>query len=625
LAYQRKYRAENGRGERKDNFGRDRCTQYYYMSLIQKPIKKPNENRTNDAEIVGITLLHERTGEYHHFPDLTKMVKFLHKYRKSVAISAALDWQFIAIQKGLDAISIKAEPIFRRTRGNAFDQIITGETHQVTGCAIMTTPKICFSNALMYFSDGVFRKGKKKENMLFTYTGRAWKVPADEIPEILKRECDFTKTTVDWIANQTDYESKKLFKFGRFRTAGMVIMQQSKPKEYDMQRLYWQNYKKGEGQLAIPFRNYAQSAFLQQFNFIGVGKQDRVLENIVQIDVNSMYPSIMMSLPLPYGQHCHWYKRKSAEEQFTDVPEGYRNQSLFFTIVEVEADRIKLKSGGLPTAVAKTFVQNDDGSMQLASFILPEGGKHFGYLIDSKSNWGRSNLDKTFRQAMPYTDFLHLKKNYHCENLRLNSFCVYRVCTGMYNEYLERLLSMRMTAEAEGNWIGADCCKYYANLVYGKHAERGKGRYVPFSAAVAAAARHYLFDTIYKIGVENFVYADTDSIHFLDPNGSILQNLVKTGRVGDDFGLFKVEEQNVRGKYIGLKAYVQEKNGEKEYTIAGYSESDESEKFLRKLPIEEFGRDIVIPKGVIGWREVEHGILPEYRPYRFRKSGLALA
>lgn len=73
--------------------------------------------------------------------------------------------------------------------------------------------------------------------------------------------------------------------------------------------------------------------------------------------------------------------------------------------------------------------------------------------------------------------------------------------------------------------------------------------YLPVGIFITSYARVFLLESINKIGMENFVYCDTDSIHF---KGDIPDNLEM-----DDYemGKWKVENHFKRAYYIRAKRY----------------------------------------------------------------------
>lgn len=141
-------------------------------------------------------------------------------------------------------------------------------------------------------------------------------------------------------------------------------------------------------------------------------------------------------------------------------------------------------------------------------------------------------------------------------------------------------------ADREGNGVLRYIAKLMLNSVYGKLGQYQKEMptytmtenglvkdgdkksgsltaLTPAAAMITEYGRTFIGYMAHKIGIKNFVYADTDSLHILGHWSA--EELEALGvPVGRELGQFKIESYTARGKYIQAKTY-----GDAIYMIEG--------------------------------------------------------
>ena len=86
-----------------------------------------------------------------------------------------------------------------------------------------------------------------------------------------------------------------------------------------------------------------------------------------------------------------------------------------------------------------------------------------------------------------------------------------------------------------------------------KASDNAKYTCLQVGGVIPAYTRHYLIDTALKLGWENIVYFDTDSIFYID-NEETRENIKKVS-VGNNLGDFGFEPDIVEGQFTAPKRY----------------------------------------------------------------------
>ena len=258
--------------------------------------------------------------------------------------------------------------------------------------------------------------------------------------------------------------------------------------------------------------------------------QDKEIEQVCVYDVNSLYPYVMKNCALPWGM--------------PDCRPPNKNE---LYIIRFKTSFV-LKPGYLPTIQIKNNFRFDETE----------------YLTDSK---GEVEL------CLTNIDFELFKEHYKVHYIKEPMYVSFKSTVGLLGKYIDYHMEQKINAELQGNQALRYLSKRYMNSPYGKTGmrpdrvnkipyldEEGVLRfismetvsdaiYVPYAAFVCAQARNITIRAA-QANFENFIYADTDSIHI---KGSEVKGIEihKT-----KLGAWKNEGNFEKGKYLRAKTYI---------------------------------------------------------------------
>lgn len=306
--------------------------------------------------------------------------------------------------------------------------------------------------------------------------------------------------------------------------------------------------------LEVELDDAMRPAYRGGFTYLNPMHQGKILKDVRVIDVNSMYPAQMYYKPLPYGAPK---VVKTGEVVTTEI---YSLGIQTFTV-----DSAYLKDGHAP------FISTANSMMHSAA-----------YLAEIAADLPIEK--RTFSLTM--AEFELFKESYEADNIQLLGGFLFKARTDMFKAYIDKYWILKNDANPTIKTIG----KLFLNALYGKFAEgymknsykmyyedglkfeiedselRPCG-YLPVGIFITSYARCFLLETINKIGYDNFVYTDTDSIHYFQRDG----NDETIHMHPSDLGAWDYENLYVRAFYIRSKRYCGEyidKQGEVKLKIA---------------------------------------------------------
>lgn len=310
-------------------------------------------------------------------------------------------------------------------------------------------------------------------------------------------------------------------------------------------------------------------------------------------DVNSLYPYVMSNFAMPYGIPVPF-----EGEYVKDSEHPYYIQKI--------AVDMSVKDGGIP-CIINTNTQKGNSR----------------YIIDtleqSFSGCGLIELTVTGQDM----DLIY--KNYNIHHIEFKGGWKFKVNNNMFTKYVQKYYKMKKEADKSGNRVKRTIAKLFLNSLYGKFGqnpkrakkypklgEDGKIRlkydvecdenepkyniskkfnYLPVAVFVTAIARWKIVNDILTIGIDNWVYTDTDSIVTLVPLPTNMVDEVKLGK-------YKIEHIMQKFKTLGQKTYYGvDIYGKQVVAIAGCNK-----KALETLPygkFEYFDKNSKRRKGVI--------------------------
>lgn len=283
--------------------------------------------------------------------------------------------------------------------------------------------------------------------------------------------------------------------------------------------------------------------------------EGRLLKNLIVLDVNSLYPSVMSGCDgqlLPYGTPV-FYKGQ------------YEEDPMYPLYVQRITCSFELKEGKIPT-------------IQIKNNYYYKGNQ---YLTSSDGD----EVD-LYLTSVDLELFL---QQYEVKNLQYIAGWKFKATPAgnLFGEYVKKWYDIKDKAKAEGNWGMYLIAKLMLNNLYGKFGSKVKNRkkipyvgkdgkmhfklgeyevkdgiYIAMASFISAHARYKTITAAQKIeddyraGKSNirFVYADTDSLHCISPDFSLPEGLdIDSNKLG----AWDHEANATQAKFIRQKCYIE--------------------------------------------------------------------
>ncbi len=331
------------------------------------------------------------------------------------------------------------------------------------------------------------------------------------------------------------------------------------------------------------------------FTYLTPEYKEKDLGEGLVLDVNSLYPSVMRNMLLPYGEPLYF----TGEYEYDSMRPLY--------VQELEC-AFELKEGYIPTLQMKNGFK--------WGFAPTE------YLTSSADHEGNLQIVTLW---LTNVDLDLFKEHYNIYNEIYHCGFKFKATTGLFTEYIDKWTKVKTEATLSGNKAMRTLAKVMLNALYGKFSlspkvaskfpyyEDGKVKYqvprdpetkkvifedrdpiyIPVGTFITSWARYKTITSAQKVK-DIFVYADTDSLHLrIDLPESLrkmsnkeLENLTtadlqKHGLpLPDDFevdpvklGAWKVESRFNRARFIRQKCYMEDWNKPKQWNGVKYSKS----------------------------------------------------
>ena len=285
----------------------------------------------------------------------------------------------------------------------------------------------------------------------------------------------------------------------------------------------------------------------------------------IVLDVNSLYPSVMMYEKLPFGDPV-FYNGKYQEDKL--YPLYIQTISCIFDLKDdmIPTLQIKNNMSFLPNEYVKSS-NGDIVTLTLTSVDLDLFLKHYNIQgeIIYHSGWKFKAIKGLFST---YIDYWSNKK---IESKKEKNTALYRIAKLMLNSLYGKF-GLNPDVRSKYPYLNEDGVVKYA--LY--DAEVRDSIYIPVASFITSYARYKTITTSQKIKdysikkykKDLYVYSDTDSIHCLFEDDTELKKIIEI----DDYklGAWKLESKFKRGKYIRQKCYIELGFDEKmNVTVAG--------------------------------------------------------
>lgn len=258
--------------------------------------------------------------------------------------------------------------------------------------------------------------------------------------------------------------------------------------------------------------------------------KNKILEHGIVFDVNSLYPSVMMQYPMPYGKPIYFNGQ-------------YKQDDVYDLFIQHIIVTFTIKKDHIPT-------------IQIKKGFRGQTGKY-------------ANDGDDIELVLTNVDLQLLFDHYHIIDIEYIDGWKFRSKSGMFDEYISKWYAVKENTDGAIKQIA----KLLLNNLYGKFATNpnvtGKIPYIeddivkynddelefrdpvytPVGCFITAWARNVTIRSA-QSNYDRFIYCDTDSIHLIgyeNPDIEIHQTKL---------GAWKEEYKFIKSKYIGSKAYI---------------------------------------------------------------------
>lgn len=269
------------------------------------------------------------------------------------------------------------------------------------------------------------------------------------------------------------------------------------------------------------------------------------------LDVNSLYPSVMMYEKLPFGDPLFFNGKYEKDLLY---PLYIQTFSCIFKVKENKIPTIQIKNN--LSFIPNEYIKSSDGdivTLTLTNIDLDLFFDHYYvWEITYHSGWKFKAIKGLFTSYIDYwsKQKIDAKKN--------NNDALYRISKLMLNSLYGKF-GLNPDVRGKYPYLNED-----GIVKYGMYPQEQRDSiYIPIASFITSYARRKTITTsqiikeytINKYGKDLYVYSDTDSIHLLEINEKELENIIDI----DDYklGAWKLESRFKKGKYIRQKCYIE--------------------------------------------------------------------
>ena len=309
---------------------------------------------------------------------------------------------------------------------------------------------------------------------------------------------------------------------------------------------------------------YIRKAYRGGWCYVVPEMTDKLIENGVTADVNSLYPSQMHSESgnyYPIGKPVFW--------KGDYIPEvAQRKDMIYFVRIRT---RFKIRDGYLPFIQVKNSLEYKSNECLTTSDVKGKDGKYYDHFSD-----GRPCI---MTMTLTEMDFELIKKHYILYDTTILDGCYFVAMKGIFDEYINKWRKVKETSKGAIRTIA----KLFLNNLYGKlstsrdssfktvtfddederlhfefNSEMDKKLfYIPCGACITSYARRFTItsaqENYHPETGRGFIYSDTDSIHC-----NLRPEEVKGIKVHPTaFNCWKLESTWDKAIFVRQKTYVE--------------------------------------------------------------------
>ena len=313
---------------------------------------------------------------------------------------------------------------------------------------------------------------------------------------------------------------------------------------------------------------YIRKSYRGGWCYVVKGKENKIYENGVTADVNSLYPSVMSSESgnrYPVGKPYFWKGNYIDEE-------ALKTNRYFFIRIKT---RFYIKKNKLPFIQVKgNLLYNGREMLETSDIYDAETDTYCKEILDFNGNLVSTRVELT----LTMTDYYLLKEHYDLVDFEILDGVWFYTEIGLFDRYIEKYKKIKTVSTGAKR----ELAKLFLNNLYGKMATSTdssfkvayvkedksigflpvlandkKPVYIPIGSAITSYARNFTIRTAqknyYGVDKRGFIYADTDSIH-CDLDVSELKDVP----VHDSaFCHWKLEALWDKGIFVRAKTYIE--------------------------------------------------------------------
>ena len=313
---------------------------------------------------------------------------------------------------------------------------------------------------------------------------------------------------------------------------------------------------------------YIRKSYRGGWCYVVKGKENKIYENGVTADVNSLYPSVMSSESgnrYPVGKPYFW------KGNFIDE-EALKTNRYFFIRIKT---RFYIKKNKLPFIQVKgNLLYNGREMLETSDIYDAETDTYCKEILDFNGNLVSTRVELT----LTMTDYYLIKEHYDLVDFEILDGVWFYTEIGIFDRYIEKYKKIKTVSTGAKR----ELAKLFLNNLYGKMATSTdssfkvayvkedksigflpvlandkKPVYIPIGSAITSYARNFTIRTAqknyYGVDKRGFIYADTDSIH-CDLDVSELKDVP----VHDSaFCHWKLEALWDKGIFVRAKTYIE--------------------------------------------------------------------